>query len=78
MSSEYKQTLTNADALKKEFENQPRALEYLSGIVTDLYVDNHKFKGHNVTHKIPELLQLLQNYDYDAVVRFFSDPAGQR
>merc|ERR1712028_111348 len=62
MTDDYKDLIEHADALKKEFENQPRALEYLSGIVTDLYVDKHKFKGHNVKHKIPDLLKLLQNY----------------
>ena len=48
MSQDYLDILENADQLRKDFENQPRALEHLSGIVTDLYVDNHKFKGHNV------------------------------
>lgn len=30
---------------EQEFKGRPRALEYLSGIITDLFVDWHKFKG---------------------------------
>ena len=33
---------------QKEFKNQPRALEMLFGLVTDLFVDRQKFKGHDV------------------------------
>lgn len=73
LSPEYQEVLENTEQIQKEFKERPRALEYLSGIVTDLFVDKHKFRGHNVKHKIPQLLQLLQNYDYDAVVAFFQE-----
>ena len=33
---------------KQEFKGRPRALEYMSGIITDLYVDWHKFKGTEI------------------------------
>ena len=33
---------------QKEYKNQPRALEMLYGLVTDLFVDRQKFKGHDV------------------------------
>ena len=33
---------------QKEMKTQPKALEMLFGLVTDLFVDKHKFKGHNV------------------------------
>lgn len=49
MSDEFKQILANADHIKKLFAGQPRMLNYLWGIVADLYVDTAKIKGyHNV------------------------------
>jgi hypothetical protein len=33
---------------QKEMKTQPKALEMLFGLVTDLFVDRHKFKGHSV------------------------------
>ena len=48
MSEEYRNIAKDATQLAKELETQPRAVEYLSGIITDLFVDKHKFKGHNV------------------------------
>ncbi len=59
---------------QKEFKNQPRALEMLFGLVTDLFVDKHKFKGHNVQHLLPQLVMLLQRYDFDAVLSFIMAP----
>ena len=64
----------NAASIKQQHESQPRSLEYLSGIVTDLFVDVHKFRGQQVTHKMPELIGLLRNYDFDALVAFFASP----
>ena len=72
MSSHYAEIVANADRIRAEFKERPRALQYLSGIVTDLFVDRYKFKGADVKHKIPELQQLLCAYDFDRLVEFFS------
>lgn len=34
---------------QREMKTQPKALEMLFGLVTDLFVDKHKFKGHSVS-----------------------------
>jgi Bardet-Biedl syndrome 7 protein len=71
MSPEYQYVLDNADQIRAQFKERPRALEFIAGIVTDLFVDFHKFRGHNAKHKIPELQQLLSNYCYEDVLAFF-------
>eukprot|EP00903_Cladosiphon_okamuranus_P008387 g8063.t1 len=71
MFDEYRYILDNADQIKKEFKRRPRALEYISGIITDLYVDWHKFKGDDARHRIPELENLLVQYNYKRLVAFF-------
>lgn len=49
MSEEYREILNNASSIKEMYEQQPRKLSYLWGIIADLYVDTAKIKGfHNV------------------------------
>lgn len=45
------------------------------GIITDLYVDYYKFKGINVRSKIPKLIDVLENYNYEALLEFFTSNA---
>ena len=71
MSPEYLQVLEDAAEIQKQHKQSPRALEALSGIITDLYVDMHKFRGRDMKHKIPDLMRLLDDYDHDTVVGFF-------
>lgn len=49
------QVLENTAAIEAEFKRQPRQLEYLHGIVKDLFIDYHKFKGSNVKHRVPQV-----------------------
>ena len=35
------------------------------------FVDVHKFRGQNVAHRMPELLQRMRHYDHDSLVEFF-------
>ena len=43
-----------------------------SGMITDLYIDKYKFKGQNVKAKVPALLEVLDNYDLQTLIDFFS------
>lgn len=38
-------------------------LSFIStGMITDLYIDKYKFKGINVKSRVPQLLEILDNY----------------
>ena len=74
LSAEYQDVLAHSDKYKREHKHQPRALEMLFGLITDLYVDKCKFKGHDVQHRIPDLMALLHGYHYDEVLAFFNAP----
>ncbi len=66
MSEEYKDILKNADAIRTQFKLQPRKLNYLWGVIADLYTDTAKIKGrHNVQSKMGVLRQILNNYNYE-------------
>ncbi|CAM9397019.1 unnamed protein product, partial [Phaeothamnion confervicola] len=45
LSEEYSHIVKNAKGIQKAFVERPRVLEYLTGIVTDIFVDWHKLKG---------------------------------
>ena len=51
---------------------QPGRLQFLHGIIVDLYVDHAKFKGMNVTSQVPQLQRLLQNYNLEELLNFFN------
>jgi len=70
LSAEHKETLDKADQLLAEHKLQPRKLEFLHGILDNLYVNRHKFRGNNVRGKLPDLHRLLKDYDLDAVTAF--------
>ncbi|XP_068136433.1 Bardet-Biedl syndrome 7 protein [Hyperolius riggenbachi] len=68
---EYRTILEDADKLQEEYKKQPAHLERLYGMITDLFIDKFKFKGTNVKTKVPLLLEILDNYDQNALLAFF-------
>ena len=71
LTEEYQDILANADKFVEEFKKQPCHLERLYGMITDLYIDRYKFKGLNVKNKVSQLINLLDNYDLNALIEFF-------
>ena len=45
----------------------------VTGMVTDLYIDKYKFRGQNVKSKVPMLLSVLDNYDLQNLIDFFTN-----
>jgi len=49
---------------------------HVVGMIMDLYVDSFKFRGRNVKGKIEQLINVLENYTFEALLEFFnSSPA---
>lgn len=72
LSEDYQDLLKNQRQIEAEFKKQPTILNRIYGILTDLYIDKFKFKGVNVKTKLPQLIDLLENYNYDELVHFYS------
>ncbi|XP_035903414.1 Bardet-Biedl syndrome 7 protein-like [Anopheles stephensi] len=72
LAEEYRALIRNQQSLGTEFRKQPTILNRIYGILTDLYIDKFKFKGVNVKTKLPQLIELLDNYSYDELVQFYS------
>lgn len=71
LAPEYLDILENEEQIKRELKDQPGRLEFLHGIIVDLFVDNAKFKGQNVTAQVPQLRRVLQDYSIEALLGFF-------
>lgn len=72
LSQEYQDLLKNQRQIEAEFKKQPTILNRIYGILTDLYIDKFKFKGVNVKTKLPQLIDLLEHYEYEELVGFYS------
>ena len=44
---------------------------YILGMITDLFIDQHKFKGQNVKNRVTKLLDILDKYNLQDLVDFF-------
>ena len=72
LAAEYLEILENEETIKQELKAQPGRLQFLFSIITDLYVDNYKFKGQNVTAQVSQLQRVLNDYNLDSLLGFFS------
>ncbi|GLE01632.1 hypothetical protein PINS_up010466 [Pythium insidiosum] len=71
MASEYQHILEQSTKIMSDYKASPKALNYLAGILTDLYVDLCKFRGTNVKQNLPRLYQLIEHYHFDSLVEFY-------
>lgn len=46
---------------------------FFTGMITDLFIDKFKFKGQNVKTKVSQLLAILNNYELESLMEFFSE-----
>lgn len=70
---EYQYVLKRKDDIETAYKNDSIILDRLYGLVTDCYIDRFKLKGINVKTKVPQLLQLLNNYNYEHLVMFLNE-----
>lgn len=72
LPEEYEAIAANAETIVREQKGQPKKLEYIYGIIVDLFMDRAKALGvQNAETKIPALEHCLQNYDYQQLTNFF-------
>ena len=71
LAPEYLDILENEEKIKRELKEQPGRLQFLHGVVIDLYVDHAKFNGKNVTAQVPMLQRVLETYSLDSLLGFF-------
>ncbi|KRZ03892.1 Bardet-Biedl syndrome 7 -like protein [Trichinella zimbabwensis] len=63
------------DDFEEIFKNSSQLLEQKQAhqaYMDHLFVDSFKFKGEEVKHRVPQLIELIENYDHDKLQRFFN------
>lgn len=71
LCDDYRELLVNKDQIQAEFEKDKLITNRLFGVLTDLYVDWFKLKGLDVKQKIPNLINLLDKYDFYELMQLF-------
>lgn len=78
MSDEFSVMLRDQELIRKEFKQRDKSLEYLSGIITDLFVDWNRLQGLDVKHKIPQLQQVVLGGNFDLIAVNITGGAKKR
>ncbi|GAB1601669.1 Bardet-Biedl syndrome 7 protein homolog isoform X2 [Argonauta hians] len=76
LSDEYKNILADAEDIRAQFSQTSTNLDRLHSVITDLFIDSHRFKGQDVKNKLPLLKEILSDYDLCKLVKFFEN-AGE-
>jgi len=72
LSPELRAVLKDGERLAAEVRDRPRALQYLSGVLTDLFVDWHRCNGVDERHRIPHLHHfLVTEYSLEGLFNHF-------
>jgi Bardet-Biedl syndrome 7 protein len=69
----YIDILRHSETIESQFKAAPRHLDFLRGIVTDLFVDKHKLQGKSAQSRVPQLLEILENYSFDKLLAAFKE-----
>jgi len=69
----YVSILRDGEAIEAALKQAPRHLDFLRGIVTDLFVDLHKLQGRSAQSRVPQLLEILENYSFEKLIAAFKD-----
>jgi len=74
LEEEYRYIHEHADELRKEHAKAPQALQYLTGVVADFFVDAMKARGIDGRPQLEKLDQLFlaASYDLDKLLAFFN------
>lgn len=81
LAPEFADMVRDQETIRKEFKSRARSLEYLCGIVTDLFVDWNRMRGVDARHRAAEVQQLLlaPDFSFEALVALVgSAPARKK
>jgi len=71
----YIEILRDSDKIEAALKSAPRHLDFLRGIVTDLFVDMHKLQGRSAQARVPQLLAILEDYNFEKLLAAFEGRA---
>jgi hypothetical protein len=60
---------------RQQYKSRDKSMQYLSGILTDLFADWNRLQGVDVRQKLPALQQMIDAGDMEAVLQAFREAA---
>lgn len=78
LSEEYAAILREQDSIRSEFKSRDKSLEYLLGLVQDLFIDWNKLQGADGRQRIGQLRQAFMAGEFDQMVALFLATASSR
>jgi hypothetical protein len=71
LSPEYAEIQRSQETIRQEFKKRDQSLEYLVGIITDLFVDWNKLHGSDCKERIGALQQIVASGTFDDILAAF-------
>ncbi|XP_055676710.1 Bardet-Biedl syndrome 7 protein homolog [Lutzomyia longipalpis] len=71
LCKEWREIYMNQKEITQSVGKDRVLVDRFHGFLTDLFIDWNKFRGSNVKSKLQQFVQLLENYDHEAVLQFF-------
>jgi hypothetical protein len=71
LGDELRHVAQHADDITRATAGHVRRLERMTSTVIDAYVDMNRLRGTSTRVRAAQLADLLDRYDFDAVLRFF-------
>ncbi|KAL0218586.1 hypothetical protein P9112_004239 [Eukaryota sp. TZLM1-RC] len=69
--SEFADILASAEEIERIYNEQPKILEIFKGILTDLFIDFWRLKGHDTRNNIQAYMASLSELNFDNLLTFF-------
>jgi hypothetical protein len=63
---------------RQQYKTRDKSMQYLSGILTDLFVDWNRLQGVDARQKLPALHQTIASGDMEGVLRAFQEVTVRR
>ncbi|KAL1230706.1 Bardet-Biedl syndrome 7 protein [Trichinella spiralis] len=74
-TDDFEEIFQNSSQLLEQKQAHQAYMDRINDILSmnfNLFVDSFKFKGEEVKHRVPQLIELIENYDHDKLQRFFN------
>jgi Bardet-Biedl syndrome 7 protein len=80
LSPEYKEILDNQETIRQDVKRRAKSLEFLVGIVTDLFVDWSRLQGIDARSKIPQIQEVIMGAaeNFDSISEAFFRSSSKR
>jgi len=78
LCKEYSDIYNEQEALRREHQQRDKSLEYLSGLITDLFIDWNRLNGFDARPKVASLQHTVMTGDFENILNEFLELSHKR